>query len=338
MLLSGSIILLAGGTAVSQTGQDKTDTRLPLTNKSVGGSISGRVVLASGASSNLHLRITLSTIEAPVMTIYTDNTGEFIFNDLHAGTYYVAVSVEGGRYEPLNEKVWVNAGQPLSLTLHLKERGGVESKASAASPGRVVTATENEKDVPGPARREFDTAHKLAKRGDLEGAIDHLKAALVIFPDYVVAKNDLGVQYLRLKRFDEASEQFSAILAKNPAYFDARLNLGIVFVEQKRFNEAIKELTDAVSLDSSNPAAHLFLGIAALDMDDLPVAEKELVKALVLGGEQYSVAHYYFAHVYLKTGRRPEAAREFKLYLDSEPTGEMAAQARDLFKQLSEAK
>jgi tetratricopeptide (TPR) repeat protein len=108
-----------------------------------------------------------------------------------------------------------------------------------------------------------------------------------------------------------------------------------VLYEQKRFNEAIEELSRASSLDSANAAAHLFWGIAALEMNDLVVAERELVKALLFGGERYSNAHYYFAHVYLKTGRREEAAREFTLFLQLAPAGELAAQARTLLQQLT---
>src|SRR5262249_34384135 len=146
-----------------------------------------------------------------------------------------------------------------------------------------------------------------------------LNKAITIFPDYITARNSLGVQYLKSQRWAEAAEQFTAILEKKPKYFAARLNLGIVFYEQKRFNEAIEELSQAVSLDSTNAAAHLFWGIAALEMNDLVVAERELVKALLFGGERYSNAHYYFAHVYLKTGRREQAARELKIYLETSP-------------------
>jgi tetratricopeptide (TPR) repeat protein len=173
--------------------------------------------------------------------------------------------------------------------------------------------------VPASARKAFEQAHKLIDKGDADGAIIQLNKAIAIYPDYVTARNSLGVQYLKRRRWPEASEQFGAILEKNPKYFDAHLNLGIVLYEQKRFNEAAEQLTQAVSLDSSSAAAHLFWGIAALEMNDLIVAERELVKALLLGGERYSNAHYYFAHVYLKTGRREEAARELTLFLKTAP-------------------
>jgi tetratricopeptide (TPR) repeat protein len=198
-----------------------------------------------------------------------------------------------------------------------------------------VSISEEDRGVPESARKTFENARKLIEKKDFDAAISELNKAVAIHPDYLSARNYLGVQYLKLKRLTEAAEQFETILEKNPKYYNARLNLGIVLVEQKRFTDAAEQLSQAVTLDSSQPAAHLFWGIAALDLNDLQTAERELVKALLLGGVQYSNAHYYFAHVYLKTGRRVEAARELKLFLETAQPGEMATQARALLQQLS---
>jgi len=312
--------------------QDKTDTRMPMRDRSNNASISGRVMLPSGLTSSGNLKVVLTTIETPVMTIYTDKNGEFVFRNLRAGTYYIQVFADENAYEPINEQVWLNPGSPAYVTLHLKEKKGPTIKEAR---GNIVTVSEAELNIPVAARKEFEQARKLIDKGEIDAAIHHLSQALTIFPDYLTARNDLGVQYLRLKRFNEAEEQFRFILEKNPKYFNARLNLGVVLVERKRFNEAIDELSQAASIDSSQPAVHLFWGIASLETNDLPAAERELVKALLLGGPRYSSAHYYFAHVYMKTGRREEAARELKLFLKTAPPGEMASQAHALLDELA---
>jgi tetratricopeptide (TPR) repeat protein len=312
--------------------QDKTDTRMPLTNKTGGGSsIAGRVMLPSGLASAAHVKITLTTIEAPVMTLYSDGNGEFTFSNVHAGTYYLQVFPDAEMYEQASQKLWVNPGEPAYVILYLKERRGAAVKRTGTN---IVSAGESDSDPSASARREFEQARKLIREGAIDDAIEHLRRALTIDPAYVIARNDLGVQYLRQKRYEEAGEQFTSILERNPKYFNAQLNLGIVFVEMKKFAEAIEHLDQAVTLDSSQPAAHLFRGIAALDSDDLPTAEKEIVKALVLGGEQYSIAHYYFAHVYLKYGRRKEAGHELRLFLKTAPQGEMMVQAQSMLRQL----
>ncbi|HWP45147.1 MAG TPA: tetratricopeptide repeat protein [Blastocatellia bacterium] len=315
--------------------QDKTDTRMPLRDKSHSASITGRVMLPSGQGSGGNLKVVLTTIEAPLMTLYTNKDGEFVFRNLQAGTYFVKVYADEKLFEPLSEQVWLNPGAPVYVTLYLKEKKGPAVKESR---GNVVNVAEIDSDIPDPAKKEYERARKLIDDGDIDSAITHLKQAIAIYPDYLMARNDLGVQYLKRKRLAEAEDQFRTVVEKNPKYFNSRLNLGVVLVEQKRFDEAIAELSQAVSIDSSHPAAHLFWGIASLELNDLPVAERELVKALLLGGERYSSAHYYFAHVYLKTGRREEAARELRLFLKTAAPGEMAAQARALLEQLNSAK
>ncbi|MGA9770370.1 MAG: tetratricopeptide repeat protein [Blastocatellia bacterium] len=294
--------------------------------------ITGRVMLPSGMTTASHVKIILSNRQAPLVTLYLNDNGEFSFKDLYSGIYYIEVLADQSLYEAFKQEVKINPAEPAFVILYLKERKGPVARASR---GNVVSIAEEDSSVPDLARKTFEHARKLIEKKDFDAAIVELNKAVAIHPDYVSARNYLGVQYLKLKRLAEAAEQFKTILEKNPKYYNARLNLGIVMVEQKRFTDAVEELRQAVTLDSSQPAAHLFWGIAALDLNDLETAERELVKALLLGGAQYSNAHYYFAHVYLKTGRRVEAARELKLFLETAQPGEMAVQARALLQQLT---
>lgn len=332
LVLLGNLIILMASVASVEACQDKTDTRMPLRDRSGSASISGRIMLPSGLTSGGNLKVLLTTLETPIMTIYTDKNGEFVFRNLRAGTYYIQVFADEKLYEPINEQIWLNPGAPAYVTLLLKEKRILSVKESR---GNVVSVAEANQNIPDSAKREFELAHKLINKGEIDSAISHLNQAITIYPDYLTARNDLGVQYLKQKRLAEAEEQFRTILENSPKYFNARLNLGVVLVEGKRFKEATEELTQAATIDSSHPAVHLFWGIASLEMNDLPVAERELVKALLLGGPKYSNAHYYFAHVYLKTGRREEAANELKLFLKTAPPGEMTAQAHALLEELT---
>lgn|GEM_PF-4639850 len=328
----GVLLILVALTASSAAQEGPVNTgNLPYRDPG-SASISGRVMLPSGLTSGAHVKVILSNTQSPLTTLYADKNGEFHLDNLQAGAYYVQVVADESVYEPLLQSVRLKPGEPAYLVLSLKEKTGPTGKASR---GSVLSIVEDKRAVPASARKAYEQAHKLIDKGDADGAIIQLNKAIAIYPDYVTARNSLGVQYLKRRRWTEASEQFGAILEKNPKYFDAHLNLGIVLYEQKRFNEAAEQLTQAVSLDSSSAAAHLFWGIAALEMNDLIVAERELVKASLLGGERYSNAHYYFAHVYLKTGHREEAAREFALYLRTAPPGDMATQARALLEQLT---
>lgn len=329
----GLLVAIAAGASVANA-QDN-NIRLPApvaSNGSGSGSITGRVVLPSGHPVNGRVRITLSTIENPGMSSYTDNNGGFGFRSLREGNYTLEVVGDYKLYEPVVEQVRVNRGMQVVLMINLKEK----NPSNERSAGAVVSAGELDQRVPAPAKKEYDKATSLVKEGQPAQAIDHYKRAIEIYSDYLMARNDLGVQYLNLKRLPEAAEQFEAAIEVNAKVFNPRLNLGIVLVEQKKFLEAIDHLTHALSIDSAQPAAHLYFGIASLETDELPAAERELSKALTLGGNEYSIAHYHMAQVAMKKGDRDGAIRELKAYLENSPDGEKAAQSRVLLEKLKQ--
>jgi len=328
------VFLLISITACASTVSAQDDT-IPLpppvsSGGSGSGSISGRVVQPSGHPVNGRVRITLSTIENPGMLSYTDNNGGFGFRNLREGNYTLEIVADRELYEPITEQVRVNRGMQVALLINLREKVPANSRPA----GGVVSASELDQHVPALARKEFQKATALVKEGKTLEAIDHYKSALDIFPTYLMARNDLGVQYLKLKRLAEAEQQFEAALELDAKVFNPRLNLGIVLIEEKKYVAAIDHLTHALTIDGSQPAAHLYFGIASLETDDLPVAQRELSKALALGNIEYSIAHYYFAHVHLKNGDRNAAIRELKAYLEAQPNGEKAERSRSLLEQL----
>jgi len=296
-----------------------------------GGSISGRVVLPSGHPVNNRVRITLSSPEDPGAPAYTDNSGNFGFTNLPEGTYTVEVLADRKLYEPVSETVRLIRSSRVNLMIYLKEK----SKPPNSS-GNVVSAAEIDKQVPVPARKEYERATRLLNEGKTQEAIERLKQALAIYPNYLTARNDLGVQYLKLNRFAEATEQFEAAIEISPKAFNPQLNLGIVLLKLKKYNDATEHLNSAVAIDSSKPASHLYLGIALVETDELAPAARELATAVSLGGQEYSVAHFHLARVSMKKGERDEAIRELKSFLETSPTGEEAVRARHLLESLKQ--
>src|SRR5262249_33130957 len=178
-------------------------------------------------------------------------------------------------------------GMQVNLTISLKEKNAPAEKSS----GATVSTAELDEQVPGPAKKEFEKAATLANSGNEAEAVEHYKRALEIFPGYLKARNDLGVQYMKLKRLAEAQEQFELAAELNPKAFNPRLNLGIVLVKQKHYLDAREHLRIADSVDSSSPAVHLYLGIVAVETDELPESERELKKALSMGGQEFVITH-----------------------------------------------
>ena len=54
-----------------------------------------------------------------------------------------------------------------------------------------------------------------------------------------------------------------------------------------------------------------------------------------MGGDEYALAHFYLAQVYMKNGEREATISELKSFLATAPTGEEADRARQLLKEIT---
>ena len=63
------------------------------------------------------------------------------------------------------------------------------------------------------ARKEFVRADSAIRRGEDRKAIDHLRKAVELSPDYAEAHNNLGVRYLVAGEFAQARTHLERALA-----------------------------------------------------------------------------------------------------------------------------
>ena len=292
--------------------------------------IEGRVILPSGFAANRNVKITLRNSVSTLSTLYTNKQGEFHIINLSEGTYYVQAEVDDRSFDPVTEKVPLGRGIVRKLTLELREK----KTPFLSNPARVVSVAELRQVVPFAARKEYEQGLKLVSRGDIGQAAEHFQQAISLYPEYLAARNDLGAQYLKLKRVDEAEKLFQAVLDADPKNFNAKFNLGLVRIERKDYLGAISELRQAIAIDSTRPVANLWLGFALLESGDHASAETALTKALVMGGGECVAAHYHLARIYLMRGDTVEALRAVQAYLQDAPKGEYVTEAKQLEKQI----
>ena len=303
--------------------------KLPDTNNAV---IQGRVTLPSGFAAKRYVRITLRNTQSVLATIYTNNSGEFQIRNLSEGTYYVQAEVPDESFEPATASVALGRGLVAQMTLELHEKRAPGGAVRAGT--RVVSAAELQQSVPPAAKKQYQAGLKFVGRGDFLQAAERFQEALNIYPEYLVARNDLGAQYLKLKRLDEAEKSFLFVLARDPKNFNAKFNLGLVRVERRDYADAISKLNQAIAIDGGRPVARLWLGFALLETGDPVGAERELTKALVMGGSECAAANYHLARIYLARGDAAEASRSIRAYLEEAPKGEYAEEARQLQKKI----
>ncbi len=105
--------------------------------------------------------------------------------------------------------------------------------------------------------------------------------------------NDRGLQLYREKRYDAAVAQFTEALKLRPDFAQAANNLGFVYYRQQRYAEAARWLENTLKIDPSRAVAYLNLGDA-----------------------------------YFNAGDKGRARQAYTTYLELQPHGSGASQAR----------
>jgi len=293
--------------------------------------IRGRVTLPSGFGVEGYARITLRTDQSILSTLYTNNSGEFQIRNLSQGIYFVEAEISNRNFEPAVRRVELGRGLMVTVNLELREKKDPLGNRS----GKVVSAAELKQAVPAAAKKQYETGLKFVNKGDFQQAAKHFQDALSIYPEYLAARNDLGAQYLKLKRIDEAEQHFQTVLNNDPRNFNAKFNMGLVQIERRHYNEAISLLNEAVAIDSTRPVARLWIGVAKLELGDTATAEGELTRSLIMGSSECVAAHYHLARIYLSRGELNEAARSVQSYIELAPRGELIEQAKELARQIT---
>ena len=116
--------------------------------------------------------------------------------------------------------------------------------------------------APAAARKEFLRAAKAAQRGAPEEPIPHLRKALVIFPAYVEARNDLGVGYMQQGAYEQAAAEFQEAAKLDPGAVLPIANLALAWIALRRYADAESAARRAIADDPGFPPARRALSLA----------------------------------------------------------------------------
>ncbi len=320
------------GTASAQRVNSESSTAADL---GTGGRfmIQGTVIFPSGQRVDRPLKIRLATSTRGELITMTDTNGRFSFPRLTPGSYTIIIDADEN-YEAVNEQTnIIQAGRSMGSTeeiipiqIRLKRKAG-----DAIRPEVVHADLAN---VPKPAVDLYNSALKLAQDGKSKAAIDKLNEAIKAHPTFMLAFNELGVQYQKVGDLDKANDALQSALKISPSNFAPLVNHGIVLVRLKRYAEAEADLRAALRENDKSAIAHYYLGRALAYLGQFDEAEKELNTAVTLGGEQMKEAHRYLGAIYHARGDDTRAIAQLETYLRIAPKAEDADAVRQLIKQL----
>lgn len=320
--------------AVGQSGEDSTGT---------GGrhSILGRLVFPSGRRADVRLKVRLQSPSSPDLTVYSDSNGAFGFRSLQAGNY--TITVEGGKdFENFTESVYIEpdvtsmmrgvtaapVSRPYTLQVYLQTK---RNENDRGKPGVVNAALVN---VPKAALDLYNKAIELSRdKNTWNQALDQLKAAIALYPDFGLAYSEMGVLYLKLKQPDKALDALRAALKLMPNDYATLLTYGMILYDRQQFPAAEVEFRKAVEKNHVSPSGHLYLAMILLKRQAFDEAEKEFRDALQYGGDDMAIAHYYLGGIYWGRKNYKQAADELDAYLKLVPNAPDSERLRATIKE-----
>lgn len=278
--------------------------------------IIGSVRVGQGGATGA-LRVSLQNDNYQTLrTQLLDASGRFQFRGLSHGVYTVKVESTSGEFEEQSQRVELQSSNPrgggsaeeVFFVDFVLRRKKISSQPEA--PGTVFAQT-----VPEAARAEYERGLKKVNDKKFEQAVPLLKKAIEIFPDYYLALELLGTEYVKADNPSEAVPLLTRASEINEAAPKSLYALGVAYLKLNKFSDSVAWLQKAVARDGKNANAHLMLGIANGRLGRLDEAEASLKTAYRLGGEQVPDVHLYLAGIYDKQKKYAEAVRELELFL-----------------------
>jgi tetratricopeptide (TPR) repeat protein len=283
------------------------------------------------------IRVSLLTEnEQTLSTVFADNSGRFQFRNLGEGTYLVRVEPAGTPFEEQTQKIDLQSfsrqatstEDPWMVDFRLRLRKG---EGGTAAPGVVFVQP-----VPPAAREQFDKGISSLNDKKTESAMQFFQKAIELYPDYFLALEMLGTEYVKGGKYDVAVPILSRATQVNPDASKSLYALGVAHLKTNRSAEAVNWLQRAADKDAKSANVFMMLGLAHGNLGSYGESETAFKKAYLLGKSNVAEVHFYLAGIYNKQQRYAEAVRELELFLKESKDIKDREQIKSLIGKLKE--
>lgn len=270
-----------------------------------------------------------------VSRIKTSGSGFYSFRGLKAGNYYVKVMPYGTDYIEQTKQVSLipisaipnSGGISEQADFYLKVKS--VSEGPLGSPGVIFA-----QDVPDAAKKLYEQGIGLLRDKKEEEGFNVLKKSLETYPDYFLALDRLGTEYVIRGYYRPAYVLLSKAIEVNPRSFSSNFGLGLAQYHLQLNEASIESLTKAVSLNDKSVNAQLWLGIVLHLKGKLTEAETALNKADKLTDGKSAEVHWQLARLYSAQNKYAEAADQLELFLKFRPEANDAEKIKQTVQQL----
>ena len=181
---------------------------------------------------------------------------------------------------------------------------------NSGPPGGIIPASQLH--IPGKALKEYDRSLKAYNSGDLLSSTEHLHKALQIYPQFLRARNALGLRYVQMRQYEKALAEHQSAVALSPTDSDAHADLSLDLLLLNRNGEAEREARQSLSLAPQATGPRYVLGRALIAQRQLT---PEALRMLKESENAFPNASLVLAQIQFTLGNVDETIHELRQYL-----------------------
>lgn len=306
------------------------------------GSIIGHVRVARGDVPPQPVLVTLEFRGAAMDSTYTDSQGTFGFHNLGPNPY--TVSVNDDQYQPVQKTAIVepNSMNPMVFVdialvpkASAKSNSDVPAKPSGSNPN-IIDVREYSKRFPKSAVREFEKGLSADSAGKRDGAILHYQRAIAGAPDFYLAHNNLGSDYLSNSDFPAARREFEEVIRLNQSDAAAYFNLSNVCMLMGVMSDAQRYLDEGMRRQPDSALGRFLLATLNIRLGNYAQAEAALLQAIQLDPVM-AQARLQLVNLFLQQGRKADAVAQLHDFVTAFPSSPFNMQAKRILQRLDTA-
>ena len=222
----------------------------------------------------------------------------------------------------------------MELTLVPKKKAApdVATPPGGSNPN-IIDLHEYSERFPKKAVKEFEKGLAADAGGKGDEAIRHYLKAVAISPDFYIAHNNLGSDYVSKSDFVNARREFEQVVKLNQSDANGYFNLSNVCMLTNQLTDAQQFLDEGLRRQPDSGFGQFLLGSLNMRLKKTALAEAALLRAIQLDPTkaQYRLQ---LVNLLLQQGRKDAAASQLRELLAKLPDSSFSAQARQVLQKL----